>query len=281
VSDRYPIYHFPDFSSYVAHYVKSRKEIDPSFTYRRFSKRMGLKSESILRMVASGKRKASPDLVYRISSAVGFNSKELEYAEALAGLHRTRKLTEKSRYAEKLRTLSPGAESHLIEIDELEIASHWIHGAILEMTGLKDFESNAAWISRRLGGTVTVKVVTDAIERLKRAGLLKHAWDGNLVRTTKPWKTPTNIPTRAQLNLHRQLLGKAAEAIEKKEPGHQILDGTTLTVDSKNLNAVRELVEEFQRKIARIARADKGDETYQLAVQFFPITESPNTKPRG
>src|SRR5262249_31981564 len=96
--DRYPIFNFPDFSSYVFHYVKSRKEADPSLSYRRFSRRLGLKSESLLRMVASGKRKATPDLVYRIGAALGFNSRELEYADALAGLQRARNLAEKSRY---------------------------------------------------------------------------------------------------------------------------------------------------------------------------------------
>src|SRR4051812_21190972 len=114
--DRYPIFNFPDFSSYVFHYVKSRKDADPSFSYRRFSRRLGLKSESLLRMVASGKRKATPDLVYRIGSALGFNARELEYADALAGLQRARNLVEKSRYADKLRLLSPDTQSQLIEI---------------------------------------------------------------------------------------------------------------------------------------------------------------------
>jgi uncharacterized protein (TIGR02147 family) len=279
-ADRYPIFHFPDFSSYVAHYVKARKDADPSFSYRRFSRRLGLKSESLLRMVASGKRKATPDLVYRIGAALGFNSKELEYAEALAGLQRARNLVEKSRFADKLRQLSPeldGAQPQLIEIDHLEFISSWQHIAILEMTELADFRHDPIWISQRLGGAVSVRAVIDALERLKRVGLLKQNSDGSLTRIAKSLKTPPNIPSRAVRGFHRQMINKALDAIEGQNVTERLLESMTLTVDSSKLKAVTELAEEFRKKVAKVAQVERGDETYQLNIQFFRLTD-PRTK---
>lgn len=280
-SDRYPIFHFPDFSSYVAHHVKSKKETDPTFSYRRFSRRLGLKSESLLRMVASGKRKATPDLVYRIGAAIGFNSKELEYAEALAGLQRARNLDEKSRYAEKLRGLSPEAQPQLIEIDHLELISGWHHIAILEMTELKDFKSDAAWISQRLGATVSVRAVMDALERLKRVGLLQQNADGTLTRLAKTLAAPPNIPSRALRGFHRQMLSKAIDAIEGQTANERLLESMTLTVDSTQLKAVYELSEEFRKKVVAVMQKEKGDETYQLNVQFFRLTDPKAKSPQA
>lgn len=279
-SDRYPIFNFPDFSSYVAHFVKSRKEVDPTFSYRRFSRRLGLKSESLLRMVASGKRKATPDLVFRIGSALGFNSKELEYAEALAGLQRARNLAEKSRYADKLRGLSPDSQPQLIEIDRLEFISSWHHIAILEMMELKDFKNDPIWISQRLGGTVSARAVIDALERLKRVGLLRANPDGTLTRIAKSLKTPPNIPSRAVRGFHRQMINKAIDAIEGQTVAERLLESMTLTIDATKLKAVCELAEEFRKKVAKVAQVGKGDETYQLNVQFFRLTD-PKTKPRA
>jgi uncharacterized protein (TIGR02147 family) len=274
--DRYPIFGFPDFSSYIAHYVKARKEADPSFSYRRFSRRLGLKSESLLRMVASGKRRATPDLVYRIGSALGFNTRELEYAEALAGLQRARNLIEKSRYAEKLRLLSPDAQTQLIELDHLEFISSWHHIAILEMTELKDFRNDPVWISQRLGSAVSARAAGDALERLKRVGLLKLNADGSLSRISKSLKTPPGVPSRAVRGFHRQMLAKAIEAIESQTVNERLLESMTLTVDSSKLKAVAELAEEFRKKVAKVAQAEGGDETYQLNLQFFRLTD-----PRG
>jgi uncharacterized protein (TIGR02147 family) len=273
--DRYPIFRFPDFSSFVAHYVKSRKETDPSFSYRRFSRRLGLKSESLLRMVASGKRRASTDLVFRIGSVVGLDSRELEYAEALAGLQRSRGIEEKSRFAEKLRVLAPeGPESQpkLIELDHLEFISSWYHVAILEMTELKDFRPDPEWIARRLGGSISIRAVVAAVERLKRVGLLKIDAKGGWARAAKSLKTPQNIPNRAVRGFHRQMIGKALEAIDAQDISERLVEGMTLTIDTAKLKAVAELAEEFRKKVAKVAQASSGDETYQLNLQFFRLT---------
>ncbi len=272
-SERYPIYGFPDFSSYVSHYVKARKDADPSFSYRRFSRRLGLKSESLLRMVASGKRRATPDLVYRIGTALGFNTKELEYADALAGLQRSRNLLEKTRYAEKLRLLSPDSQTQLIELDHLEFISSWQHIAILEMTELADFRNDPLWISQRLGGTISARSSSEALERLKRVGLLRQNADGSLSRLAKSLKTPPNVPSRAVRGFHRQMITKAIEAIETQSVNERLLESMTLTIDTSKLKAVADLAEEFRKKVTKVAQAEGGDETYQLNLQFFRITD--------
>jgi len=71
-------------------------------------------------MVAIGQAQATPDLVFPHRLGAGFNSKELEYAEAACRASAGRNLAEKSRYADKLRTLSPDSQPQLIEIDHLD-----------------------------------------------------------------------------------------------------------------------------------------------------------------
>src|SRR5262249_54512416 len=142
-----------------------------------------------------------------------------------------------------------------------------------------DFKNDPIWISQRLGSTVSVRAVIDALERLKRVGLLQQNPDGTLTRIAKSLKTPPNIPSRAVRGFHRQMINKAVDAIEGQTVNERLLESMTLTVDSSKLKAVCELAEEFRKKVAKVAQIERGDETYQLNVQFFRLTD-PKAKAR-
>ena len=57
-----------------------------------------------------------------------------------------------------------------IALDSFRIIADWYHFAILELTEVEGFKSNAAWIAKRLG--ISRKIAKESIERLFDTGLL-------------------------------------------------------------------------------------------------------------
>ena len=72
-----------------------------------------------------------------------------------------------------------------------KIISDWYHYAILELTELKEFESDINWISQRLG--ISKIEAHMGIKRLKNIGLMVEDEDGNLKTSDEFTASPNEV----------------------------------------------------------------------------------------
>lgn len=269
------VYDHSSFSGFLSAYIKQRKNLDKAFSFRNLSRRMGLTSPSTLAMVASGKRTPSVKLLHRFAEAVRLSRKEVEYAEALLSLQRASNERERDLYTERLRQLRPGGDMVVISLDQFEFIANWYHVAILEMASLADFKADAEWISIRLGGLVTPRQVTQAVERLLRLNLLKREADGSLTKTSTGFKSPSGIPNDAVRKFHREMLGLATKALDGQPVDERSFYGQTMTIAKDQLPEARKLFQDFLERMRSLMPKEGGDETYHLGLQFFRLTQKP------
>jgi hypothetical protein len=70
----------------------------------------------------------------------------------------------------------------------------------------------------------------------------------------------------------------AAEAIEAQSVDERDYSSCALTIKKDMLPKAKEIIAKFRAEMASVLEKHPGDETYQLSVQFFRLTEPTQTK---
>lgn len=157
-----------------------------------------------------------------------------------------------------------------LEIDAFTVISEWYHYAILELTYVVGFVSDAKWISRKL--SITVEEVKSAIERLRRLGLLTEV-QGSLVKTTKRHTNKGRLNTSAaHKELQRQVITKALIAIDECPQDEKDITSMTMAIDTRNLEKARLLIQKFRRDLCELLEEGKPEQVFNLAIQLYPIS---------
>lgn len=157
-----------------------------------------------------------------------------------------------------------------LSLEKFSVVRDWYYMAILEMTDIKGFKPDLAWMAARLD--LPVELVREAVERLNELGLLDTAgpvWN----QTHKDLELPSGMPARSVREHHKQILTKALVAVDEVPVDAREYSSQTFAVARSALPDLKGLIREFQRKVARLAGQGEKDEVYQLSIQLFPLLE--------
>jgi uncharacterized protein (TIGR02147 family) len=161
------------------------------------------------------------------------------------------------------------------KIDELSLEMFstirdWYHMAILEMTDIKGFRPDPPWIAEKLG--LPLEVVREAVERLQRLGLLvvePSSWR----QTRQDLELPSGVPSRTIREHHKQILTKSIMALDQVSVDQREYSAQTFAFDHRLIGEAKNLIREFQRRIARLSHQGEKDSVYVLGMQLFPVVE--------
>jgi uncharacterized protein (TIGR02147 family) len=83
----------------------------------------------------------------------------------------------------------------------------------------------------------------------------------------------TGVPSEAIRQYHRQLLKRALDALDFQPVQERDITGISFSCDTKDIEAIRREISEFQdRMIAKYHRS-RGNEVYHLETALFRLTE--------
>lgn len=268
-----PAFLYGDYASFLTDYVNRKKSRTPSYSYKVLCRAAGLKSQSLVAMVAKGQRLPSRDVLRKLNGAMKLSPAESEYLEVLVDWHKAKDDDDRAFYHKKLRTIAKRNDTHEFAVDRFALIADWYHLTILEMICLADFQEDPAWIARRLGGRISTETAAEALARLDRLGLVKHDDGGRLRAAWSNFVTEVQIPDEATAKYHRQMLELALGAYTGQKKDERAIEGTTVTIDKSKLKEALAAIVEFRGRFLTQFACEGGDETFQLNVQFFRLTE--------
>jgi len=251
-----------------------KKEKNPSFSIRSWSKQMGMSTHSTLSGWLNEKKPINPGNIEVINQSLQLKGKELKYFEAIVGLHIAHG-AEKDFYEKQILLYHPSNESTYLNEQYFEIISKWLHMAILELTQLPHFDKSPNWIQSKLVKEYSLHEIEEALNRLIGMGLVKEDKNNSqkLVKTTKRLTTPKDRPHIAIQNHHREVLSIASEQISEQTVDERCYDTCTMTVDSSRMHEAKQLILKFREDMCHLMEKSDGDRTYQLAVQLFRVSK--------
>jgi uncharacterized protein (TIGR02147 family) len=253
--------------------LNNKKELDKSFSARKWAKEMGLNGHSLLAMILQGKRSIKVKHADFFSKWFEFNSNEERYFKTLIQFYNSKTVEEKKFVFEVLSELNPNNNFDAIEVNQYEVIANWIHMAIMAMTQLKDFKGTEEEVFSLLGGKATLYEIRAAITRLLNLTLLAWTEDGKLKATHNYVSTSNDIKNKAAREYHKQVMDLAKEALEEVPLDRREFQSFVMAVDNDKVDMAKQMIRDFRVKLHK-AVSGNGDNIYQTNVQFFQLTEN-------
>lgn len=239
----------------ITHRFEEIRSRNSSFSLRAFAKNLGL-SPASLSQILSGKRPLTLNTAKKICDYLALSPAEEQ--QVLLSLLGTSAKGPKS-------TQSSIA---LLEVDRFKLISDWYHFAILSLTEIPKSKPHPKWVARRLG--ITISNAQDAIERLKRLGLLEiqaNSWR----QSSLSLSTSSPIPSSAIKKYHHQILEKASQSLDQDPIDKREFGAMTMAINPKKLHLAKAMICEFRTTLSQVLEEGPKSRVYTLSVQLFPI----------
>lgn len=246
-----------------------RTKRNPRFSLRAFARLLEF-PPSGLSDLFNGKRGLSPASAERIVKALGFTKVESEYFVSLVVSREARSDVKRRAAQVKLKQILKLKRPARLQADDLSIIAKWYHLAILELTYLEDFKADPAWIAKRLG--LSVFEAKQAVERLVRKKLLISV-DDKLCDAHERLSTPDGVPSQVIRDFHRQILTKAAAALDEQRVEARNFSNNIFSINAEDLPRAKELINQFRTEFAKeMGKGSKKNKVYNLSIQCFELT---------
>ena len=199
---------YHDYREMLQEEFENRLKRNPRYSLRAFARDLDA-SPSRINEVLNYKRGLSRVLASRMAKNLGLTKQETEIFLHQVDATHGRGPAVRAR-AKKFLKKSRDTRTPALQVDTFKIIADWYHYAILELTKVSGFQSNAAWIAERLDLPVTV--IDPAVRRLMRLGLLVDHGGAWVAADSQTFST-NNVPSSGLKKHHEQILQKAQKSI--------------------------------------------------------------------
>jgi uncharacterized protein (TIGR02147 family) len=224
---------------------------------------------STLAKILKGQRVARGRLIHRIGLKLGLSPTQLEeFTQA----------SPRANSKSKIEMQLP--EYRQVTLDTFQMISDWYHYALLELILHPQFRPDIAWIARTL--KISPTEVQIAAERLVRLKMMEITPDGKWLDRSGGFTTTlgNHFTTSAFKNLQRQVLKKAADAMDEVPFEKRSQTSTTMIVHPERIPEAKKMIVEFQRKLNRFLGEGERTataEVYHLGLSLYPVSFSQET----
>lgn len=273
------IYNFLDYREYLRAVIASQGSRRNGFTLRAISGRAAIHSTGFLSSVLKGRRKLTDPVAGKLAAALNLKEKERDYFLCLVRYADGRTTAEREKAFEGLSSFRVSGRLKTIGAGQYEFYRHWRHAAIRELVTLPGFKPNPIWIARQLNPKVTPAEVRGSLSLLAKLGMIKKDAKGRYKQTDSLlWdevspESPA-IRTLRVRGFHRQMIGLAAESLNRFKTEEREVGGLTLAVSDSAAKEIRKRMNDFQKEIMEITGNDRvpASQIYQVNLQFFPLS---------
>ncbi len=269
------IYTYTEAHSFMKDAWLEKKKRNANFSITAWSKKLGFENSSPLSLTLKGKRSLPKKYIPRVIETLELDPKEALYFEALVELSRSKTDEQKEYYLEQMQRLSPTGHRIVTSVDEYNTLSDPLSTAILEMSGLKGFRSQAKWIHERVRLNVTLENVEFALNRLERLGLIKKNAQGEIEKTHQNLKTEDDLSDLATKHFHQRISHFASKQVYEQSVEEREYQSYAFNMKRKDMERAKDRIRKFLDDFFTEFEApeNEGDETFQFNVQLFKLTK--------
>lgn len=266
------VFAYDDYRLLLGDYYVKKKELQPYFSYRAFSRRTGFRAPNHLQRVINGDRNLSSDAAVRYSQAMHLNSEEQDYFCTLVEHGHASKADESKRLSDKLLTMKRGRGVRRLDLAHAEYHSHWYIPAIFEMISCRGFVADARWIAPRMRPPILEEEAARALSVLRELCLVEES-GGRLVPVDPMPTRGSEAPRDALAEYHRTMIESAKASITLVPSDERDISALTLCMSEAGLKRLKHRIQAFQKELLSLAaESQEGEQVIQLNMQLFPLT---------
>ena len=248
-----------------------RKQMNGSYSLRAYARDLEIAAPR-LSLILNKKQGISIEMAQDIAQKLKLTEKKKQWFCSSVGSLHARSFKERSGFKEKMNEYKEEAKIFSeLHLEYFKVIADWYHFAILEMTYLKDFQNDPAWIAEVLG--ITKIEVESAIERMMKLDLVKEE-NGKLIDVFKFLATPNDVPSISLKKFNSQLMKKAMDALYTQDVSEREIASNIFAIDKDKVPVIKEKLRDFRRELEREAgQSQNKNQVYCLSMQFFNLTQ--------
>lgn len=276
------IFDYIDYREYLADYYASKKEQNPQFSYRYFSRQAGFNSPGYLLDIVKGAKNISPKTMEGFCKILDLNNRKRQYFVDLVHFNQAKNPETKRYHYEQLIPIFKKEHGTRLKDKQYEFYSNWYGPVIREMVGMKNFDESPEWISKKLKNLVTPAQAKKMLKILLELNLIKQDADGKLGITDVHLSTPPEVSEVVVTKFHKEMLDLAKESLEGEEGTQREISCLTAALTPTKFETIKQTIQEFGTKLAlqmkEEKKEDEEEEVYQFNFQLFSLTKPVKTK---
>lgn len=268
------VFDYLDVRAYLAEVYRTRKARGRGWSYRSFSRRVGVASPNHLKRVIDGERILTAEMALRYAAALGLDGPSGAYFCDLAAFGRANTSAEKNAAYERLTRSRGYRRAQKLELAHANYHAHWWLPAIRELCLRPDFRNDSDWIAAQMWPPIRRQDAAEAIETLVALGMIAINADGSVHSGASVVTTGAETRGLHIGNYHRAMMERAAAAIDLVPRESRDISSLTFCVSPGRLDEIKQRVQQFRKEIIGLAADETaGDQVIQLNIQLFPLTK--------
>ena len=274
------IYDYLEYREYLADWFVAKKEANPRFSHRLFSRKMSQRSPSFLKDIIDGRRNITTDQQEDFCRVLGLTQAQGVYFIDLIILDQSKDDEERKRSFERLAASRRVQGARRVEGDSYRYLSNWFCPAIRELALIPGFVADPEWIINRLSPKIKKAQAREALDILQSLNMITIEDDRSVTVQDGTVATAHQISGIAVHNYHKQMLNLSIEAIDRFPSIHRHLVGVTVNVPNSLLPRLKEEINEFAARICDIcdSSADVSEEALQVNLHFYPLSATKDSE---
>jgi uncharacterized protein (TIGR02147 family) len=270
------VFDYLDFREFLYDWFLAKKEENPRFSHRLFSRKMAQKSPSFLKDIIDGRRNITTDQQDDFCRVLGLNKSQSTFFIDLVVLDQTKDTDERKRAFERLATARRVYGARRVEEDGYLYLSNWYCPAIRELALIPGFVADPNWIVEQLRPKISKKQAKQALEILQSLNMISIQEDNTVIVKDGTVTTDPQVTGIAVHNFHKQMLQLATESIDRFHSSQRHLVGVTVNVPSTLLPTLKKEINDFAARICDICDSsdEQSDKALQINLHFYPLSQS-------
>ena len=266
------IVEYTDYRKYIQDYYDERKRCS-AFSWQEFARNAGFSSAVFLKYVCEGKKNLSVGSAGSVANAMGLVGFEQTYFVLMVSYAHAKSDKAKRAAFEERCALAQAHKVRVLGDEEFDYFKSWKNPVLREiaphMPGARPLEMAHACKQK-----ISATEVSETLDFLMRAGLLKKDKNGTYVQTEKSISMgPVDAVPVAAREMQRQMGEFAVKAMDLPL-SERDMSGVTMGITHRAYEQIKKEIADFRRRIVAIASADDDTEqVYRLNLQLFPLSE--------
>ncbi len=266
------IVEYTDYRKFIQDYYDERKRCS-AFSWHAFAQKAGFSSDVYLKYVCEGKKNLSVGSAGSVAGAMGLVGFEYDYFVLMVSYAHAKSDAAKRAAFEERCALAQAHKVRVLGDEEFDYFKSWKNPVLREivphMPGARPLE-----IAHACKQKISATEVSETLDFLMRAGLLKKNRNGNYEQTEKSVSMgPVDAVPVAAREMQREMGEFAVKALDLPL-SERDMSGVTMGITRKAYEQIKKEIVDFRRRIVAIASADDdAEQVYRLNLQLFPLSE--------
>lgn len=267
-----PVFEYLDYRAYLKDFYEEKKGAHAFFSYRLFGDKVGVDA-SYLAKVLLGARHLADGRIAAMADYCGLKDREAEYFEALVHFLKAKSQKKSRLYFEKLLSFKSIKAQKLLG-HQYEYYRNWQHSAVRSVLEYHAFSGDYKALAAQLSPPISVKEAKESVALLERLGLIRADAKGRYRLTEAALTTGSQWQGLAIESFQEETLRLSRESLQRHAKELRDVSTVTLNINAADYAELRRRIKEFRGEIIKFVNgAADPDRTYQLNIQFFPLSK--------